>query len=117
MEQVLTVTDTEFDPSTVTDVGQLSAEEYLAYVRFEAEQCPAVVRAEVDSSQFTSKQTRYMPQVEEIPPCPEAFLPSSDWEQDVVVRFSKFRQVIPILTFPINSSKSFLLVLASGPFE
>ena len=93
METVLAVSDINFDPALVTDISQLSAEEFLLYVRYEADQCPGVVRAPVDSDQFKGCQTEYMPKVVDIPTCHEMFLPSSEWENEVVDAFSRFRQV------------------------
>jgi hypothetical protein len=92
MEAVLGVSDLDFDPSQVTDVSQLTAEEFLLYVRYEANHCPDVVRATVDSSQFGC-QTEYMPRVKDIPVCHDMFLPSVEWENEVVETFSRFRQV------------------------
>lgn len=93
MEPVLGVGDINFDPAMVTDVSQLSAEEFLLYVRYEAEQCPGVVRAPINSAQFEGCQTEYMPKVVDIPICHEMFLPSSEWENEVVEAFSRFRVV------------------------
>eukprot|EP00603_Paraphysomonas_imperforata_P010621 CAMPEP_0114451594 /NCGR_PEP_ID=MMETSP0104-20121206/1066_1 /TAXON_ID=37642 ORGANISM="Paraphysomonas imperforata, Strain PA2" /NCGR_SAMPLE_ID=MMETSP0104 /ASSEMBLY_ACC=CAM_ASM_000202 /LENGTH=483 /DNA_ID=CAMNT_0001623791 /DNA_START=1 /DNA_END=1452 /DNA_ORIENTATION=+ len=94
METVLAVSDIDFDPALVTDVSQLSAEEFLLYVRYEAEQCPDVVRAPVDSTLFEGCQTEYMPKVKDIPTCHEMFLPSMEWENEVVETFSRFRQYL-----------------------
>jgi hypothetical protein len=94
METVLAVSDINFDPFLVTDISQLSAEEFLLYVRYEAEQCPGVVRAEVDSAQYRGCQTEYMPKVVDIPTCPEMFLPSAEWGNEVVETFSRFRLVM-----------------------
>lgn len=93
METVLAVSDINFDPALVTDISQLSAEEFLLYVRYEANQCPGVVRAHVDSDQFKGCQTEYMPKVVDIPTCHDMFLPSSEWENEVVDAFSRFRLV------------------------
>ena len=93
MEQVLAVNDIDFDPSKVTDISELSAEEYLIYVRYEAEQCPAVVRAPIDSTKYEGCQTEYMPKMSDIPICPDIFLPSPEWVNDVVDKFSQFRLV------------------------
>ena len=86
--------DINFDPSLVTDISDLSAEEFLLYVRYEAAQCPGVVRAAVDSDKFKEYQTEYMPKVVDIPTCPEMFLPSAEWGNEVVDAFSRFRLVI-----------------------
>lgn len=93
MEAVLSVSDIDFDPSLVTDISQLSAEEFLLYVRYEAGQCPDVVRAPVDSAKFKGSQTQYMPKVLDIPTCHDTYLPSSDWENEVIDAFSRFRLV------------------------
>jgi hypothetical protein len=93
METVLAVDNINFDPTQVTDISELSAEEFLLYVRHEADQCPGVVRAAVDSTQFDGHQTEYMPRVLDIPACPDIFLPSSEWENEVIETFSRFRMV------------------------
>ena len=93
METVLSVSDIDFNPALVTDISQLSAEEFLLYVRYEAEQCPDVVRAQLDSTQFEGCQTEYMPRVTDIPTCHEMFLPSVEWENEVIETFSRFRLV------------------------
>lgn len=53
-----------------------------------------VVRVEVDSSKFASKQTVYMPTIESIPICPENCLPDDEWIRSIVHSFSDLRMSI-----------------------
>lgn len=110
METVLPLSDINFDPSKVTDINDLTAEEFLLYVRYEAEQCPQVVRATVDSSLYEGQQTEYMPKVNTIPACDERFLPSLDWENELIDTFSRFRQHLSELSKDISTRERKQLV-------
>jgi hypothetical protein len=113
MEQVLPLSDLIIDPrefqtsnslfgSFLTqflhlfftgDISEFTAEEYLAWVRYEAETCPQVVRADIDPNIYAGKQTQYMPQVPEIPCCSDSFQPDANWIDSVIDSFSELRLV------------------------
>jgi hypothetical protein len=76
----------------------MTAEQYLAWVHFEASKLPDVFRAEVDESLYHGKQTKYMPEVEDVADCPEFLLPSQDWEREVVAAFSDLRALLARLS-------------------
>ena len=92
----------------------MTAEEYLSWVRcvaplcyidchiklnsffllrFEASNLPDVVRANIDTSTLSNRQTPYMPKVDDIPPCPEICEPAPDWITSVISKFSDLRTV------------------------
>jgi len=54
---------------------------------------PDVVRADIDTSTFCSRQTPYMPKVDDIPSCPEICEPESEWITSVISKFSDLRTV------------------------
>ena len=67
--------------------------------RREAEGLPGVVRIEVDptiTERSRARQTAYMPAVQEIPACPEEYLPCESWANDVCFQFSNFRAVMQL---------------------
>ena len=73
-----------------TDVSNLTAEQYMAWVREEADELPSVVRVEVECENF-SRQTKYMPEIDAIEECPEHLQPTEDWVCDVLYAFSELR--------------------------
>jgi hypothetical protein len=75
------------------DFSDMSAEQYLSFVRDQADNMPVVARAEVDVTQFEGKQTKYMPEISSIVPCSEDLLPHYDWEQSVLSDFVSLREV------------------------
>eukprot|EP01035_Chromulina_nebulosa_P030520 gene30520-40551_t len=93
MEPALPVDYVEFDPHVehTGDISEMSAEQYLSWVRSQASNLPSVVRVEIDCSKYLSKQTAYMPTVVDIPPCPEEFVPAEDWIRSVIHSFSELR--------------------------
>ena len=63
----LTHTKYDVEEARRGDFSAFSAEQYLSYVRDQAEQMPVVTRAEnIDLSQYTGRQTKYMPQISSI---------------------------------------------------
>ena len=69
------------------DLSEMSAEEWLSFVRHEAAELGPVVRGEVDSTQFAGNQTAYMPSIESVSQCPAACLPTSEWEEAALKGF------------------------------
>ncbi|KAF8045809.1 hypothetical protein N665_4383s0002 [Sinapis alba] len=66
--------------------------EYLRRVRWEAKRVPNVKVAKIDESKYATKeQSVYMPQIPEIPKCPEHLLPLKEWEDSVLSDFSHLR--------------------------
>lgn len=99
MEQALPVNDCFFDEDIIQsgDISSLTAEEYLSWVRYQAEQLPDVVRVELDNlDSLSKKQTKYMPEIEQIPVCPEILLPNTEWETEVLSSFSELRTLLGI---------------------
>lgn len=76
------------------DISELSAEQYMSWVRHQADSMPAVFRAEVNTSVFEGRQTRYMPQVDGIEACPAGFGPDPEWVNTVLYEFSELRGVL-----------------------
>lgn len=62
-------------------------------VRYEAENCPQVVRADIDITIFQGRQTQYMPQVPDIPQSSQSFLPEEEWIHLILDSFSELRLV------------------------
>ncbi|XP_018436540.2 uncharacterized protein LOC108808929 isoform X2 [Raphanus sativus] len=66
--------------------------EYLRRVRWEAKRVPNVKVAKIDESKYiTKEQSVYMPQIPEIPKCPEHLLPLKEWEDSLLSDFSHLR--------------------------
>jgi hypothetical protein len=74
----------------------MTAEQYMAWVRSEADALPAVVRVHRDPTLEAfgrAQQTAYMPAVGAIPACPDEFLPCPAWANDICFAFSQLRAV------------------------
>lgn len=113
MEKALPVTDyVAFDSSVeVTgDISNMTAEQYLSWVRYQADELPDVFTADVDSSLYTGLQTKYMPDIEEVHSCPEHLLPSVEWERDVISAFSELRALLSRLSLSTASRERKLVV-------
>ena len=83
------------------DFSEMTAEQYLSFVRDQADNMPVVARADIDITQFEGRQTKYMPEISSILPCDEDLLPLSDWEQSVLNDFENLRAVShALLPFP-----------------
>mmetsp|Transcript_7823 Transcript_7823/g.11689 ORF Transcript_7823/g.11689 Transcript_7823/m.11689 type:complete len:397 (+) Transcript_7823:1-1191(+) len=93
MEAAIPVEYVEYDPTVeeTGDISLMSADQYLSWVRKQAENLPAVVRADIDCNQYLGRQTFYMPSIEEISPCPEEYLPDESWIRSTVHAFSELR--------------------------
>jgi len=94
MEAALPLEATEYDPSVeeTGDVSEMTAEQYLSWVRHQASQIPDIRRAEIDPSlKNINRQSKYMPQLENILSCPEAYLPSEEWQHQMLYSFSELR--------------------------
>ena len=99
--------------SSVEDTGDISnmtAEQYLSWVRFQANELPDVFTANVDSTIYAGRQTKYMPEIEEVCTCPEHLLPSAEWERDVISAFSDLRALLARLSLSEGSRERKLVV-------
>jgi Survival motor neuron (SMN) interacting protein 1 (SIP1) len=113
MEKALPVTDyVAFDSSVEAtgDISNMTAEQYLSWVRYQANELPDVFTAEVDSSLYTGRQTKYMPEIEEVLSCHEHLLPSVEWERDVISAFSELRALLTRLSLSTASRERKLVV-------
>ncbi|CAN1173352.1 Gem-associated protein 2 [Linum perenne] len=68
--------------------------EYLRRVRWEAARIPKVKVAKIDKHKINKEQSVYMPQIPDIPKCPDHLLPSKDWEDAFLVDFSQLRLLL-----------------------
>lgn len=93
MEQVLPFKKVAYDYSVTQtgDVSNMSAEEYISWVRDQAESLPDVTRVDIDLSTFSTNRTNYIPVVDDACLCSEKLLPSEEWENDCVKDFSDLR--------------------------
>lgn len=100
MEQVLPLEYVDLDFKTIEvsgDISNLTAEEYLSFVRYQAQNLPLVTRAIVNLKDYEGKQTKYMPLIDDIPKCNEEFLPTLNWENTILSEFSELRSMLAIL--------------------
>ena len=100
MEQVLPFKKVTYDHSVeqTGDISNMSAEEYISWVRDQAASLPDVTRADVDLSLYSTSRTNCIPFVEDAYLCSEDMLPSEDWENDCVKDFSDLRLYITSLS-------------------
>lgn len=92
------------------DISNMTAEQYLSWVRYQANELPDVFRANVDSTKYVGRQTKYMPNIQEVVVCPEDLLPSAEWERDVISAFSDLRSLLSRLSLTEASRERKLLV-------
>jgi hypothetical protein len=87
---VLPVANVPFDEdkARVGDLDDMSAEEWMSYVRYEAAQLPSVSRADMDPRHCVGKQTPYMPVIEAVSQCHPDALASREWEEAVLKNFA-----------------------------
>lgn len=92
----LPVGNVAFDHSVYNtgDISELSAEQYMTWVRHQADSMPTVFRADVNTAVFEGRQTRYMPQVDGIEACPGGYGPDPEWASTVLYEFSEMRGVL-----------------------
>ncbi len=96
METALPVENVPYDHSVeeTGDVSEMTAEEYLSWVRDQSARMPAFFRMVTEpSSSSSSQQTQYMPHVPDIPTCPVELLPAVEWERNMIHDFSQLRMV------------------------
>ncbi|XP_044478646.1 uncharacterized protein LOC123205694 [Mangifera indica] len=74
--------------------------EYLRRVRWEAAHIPKVKVAKRDRSKPSKEQSVYMPQIPDIPCCPEHLMPLKEWEDLFLADFSNLRQVVSAIENP-----------------
>ena len=79
-------------------------------IRYQALNLPTVCRANIDSSLYTRRQTKYMPILEEVPQCPKDFLPEQSWEYETLNTFSVYRQQIILLSTKKESKERKIVV-------
>lgn len=94
-EACLPVSEVAYDREEATkgNISWMTAEQYLAFVHDQSQQLPAVSRADLDTSVFQGRQTKYMPEIEHILESSGDLLPSKDWEVEVLRDFEALRQV------------------------
>ncbi|CAL1366048.1 unnamed protein product [Linum trigynum] len=68
--------------------------EYLRRVRWEAARIPKVKVAKLDQHKIKKEQSVYMPQIPDIPKCPDHLLPSKTWEDAFLADFSQLRLLL-----------------------
>ena len=91
----LTHTEYDLDKARSGVFSELSAEQYLSYVRDQARKLPTILKAEnLDLSQYAGRQTKYMPDISSIHACANEYLPSREWEQEVIESFQRLRDII-----------------------
>lgn len=95
-EACLPVSEVAYDREEATkgNISWMTAEQYLAFVHDQSQQLPAVSRADLDTSVFQGRQTKYMPEIEHILESSGDLLPSKDWEVEVLRDFEALRQNI-----------------------
>lgn len=76
------------------DLPPTTANEYLRRVQMEADSCPDVVVADVDTSRFQGKQTVAFTDSNGCPPPPEGFAPTREWQRVQVYNFHAVRQKV-----------------------
>lgn len=79
--------DEEFDLNLPPATGN----EYLRRVRLEALQCPDVVVADIDSSQFSRNRTQSVLESNGCQPAPKGFAPTMAWQHQQVADFADVR--------------------------
>ena len=113
MERALPIDEyVPFDSSVENtgDISNMTAEQYLSWVRYQANELPDVFRADINSSLYAGKQTKYMPDIEQVVVCPEHLLPSTEWERDVIAAFSDLRELLARLSLCVASRERKLIV-------
>lgn len=113
MERALPIDEYVPFDSSVEDTGDISnmtAEQYLSWVRYQANEMPDVFRVAVNSSLYVGRQTKYMPEIEHVAVCPEHLLPSTEWERDVISAFSDLRELLARLSLSETSRERKLVV-------
>lgn len=112
MDAALPLEFVEYDESVeeTGDVSEMSAEQYLSWVRTQASTLPAVVRADVDTSKFKGRQSVCMPQLDEILQCPPEFLPNDNWVTDTMYSFSQLRMSLERSSWKVESRERKLAV-------
>ena len=94
MEKALPLETVSFDHEKAEsgDISKMSAEEYLSWVRHEAESLPLVSRVDIDRSQLSKKQSKIIHEaVLSTLKCPSNYLPNEKWERDILFAFSELR--------------------------
>jgi hypothetical protein len=112
MEQALPIYEVEYDASVddTGDISNLTAEQYMSFVRRQAKSIPSVVKAvrtntsspfsSSSSSSSSSSNSRVrldVPVPEKIFRCPEEFQPDTTWENETLHAFSEQRSKISLL--------------------
>ena len=77
------------------DVSEMSVEQYMSFVRDEAQSLPLVGRVEhVEETIQHHQQSLYMPTVEKVDECDPTFLPDEEWVSETLYTFSELRRTI-----------------------
>jgi hypothetical protein len=78
------------------DIESMTAEEFMAYTRYQADSMPDYTRADIDPVTLGNKQTRYMPEIARIDECSDRCLPIKEWEEAVLEDFIDLREVFSL---------------------
>lgn len=98
MEKALPLELVAFDSAKAEsgDISDMSAEEYLSWVKHQADNLPLVSRVEIDRTKSASKpQTKLIHESVLLSSrCPNKHLPNEQWERDILFSFSELRGYI-----------------------
>ncbi|KAL8567450.1 hypothetical protein ACOMHN_010041 [Nucella lapillus] len=93
LEPALVVADDCADTAFDLDIPPVTGSEYLRRVREEAKKCPKIVVSDLDTSQYTQKQTVSI-QSQNTMPAPRGFAPLASWVKMQLEDFVALRQKI-----------------------
>jgi hypothetical protein len=113
MEPVLPLEYVELDFQSIEesgDITNLTAEEYLSFVRYQAQNLPLVTRVNVNLKDYEGKQTKYMPLIDDIPTCNNELLPTLNWENTMLSEFSELRSMLSVLALDERTRERKLVV-------
>jgi len=96
IEAAIPLESVPYDPivNETGDISSMTAEQYLSWVRDQAASMPLVKRCNIDMTEYNKNQTKYMPEIDEIPVCSDELLPDRDWKNDIIADFSNLRQLL-----------------------
>lgn len=91
---------------TFGDLSEMNADQYLSWVREEAERLGPVSVAEGITDR-SSQQSKYMPQLDEIASCAQDLIPDDQWVQEAIYTFSELRRTLGHLAKdPVNKERT-----------
>ena len=78
---------------TAGNLNDINADQYLSWVREEAQRLGPVSVAE-GIEDTSSKQSKYMPQIDDIASCAQDLIPNDQWVQSSMYTFSEMRRTL-----------------------